>query len=129
MPHVIIDSNIDFNIIHELFRKKEYRYSQQEKLYMIKLSGSFQNELKNKILIQTTSIENNSSTEYFVELLKKASRITVRLFPLTYPDNKTPNIFCSIALVTSMIKEIDKDIRFAIIRTNIQPYLAEFFEL
>ncbi len=129
MPHVIIDSNIDFNLIHQLFRKKEYRYSQQEKLYMIKLTDSFQNKLKNKILIQTISIENNSSTEYFVELLKKASQITVRLVPLTYPDNKTPNIFRSIALVTSMIKEIDKDIRFAIIRTNIQRYLAEFFEL
>ncbi len=125
MPHVIIDSNIDFNLIHEEFQKKEYRYIQQEKMYMIKLTGSFQNELGNKLLIQTISIENNFSTEYFVELIKKGSQITVRLFPLTYPTNKTPNIFRSIALVTSMIRESDKATRFAVMRTNIQPYLPE----
>ena len=127
MPHVIIDSNIDFNLMHEQFQKKEYRYSQLDKTYMIKLTGSFQNELKNKILIQTISIENDASTEYFVELIKKVSQITVRLFPLTYPANKTANIFRSIALVSSMVRETDKNVRFAIIRTNIQPFLAEFF--
>lgn len=128
MPHIVIDGNIDFNLVQERFQRNEHRYYLQEKLNIIKLTDCFQNELKNKILIQTISIENESSTEYFIELMKKSSQITIRLFPLTNPSHKTPNIFRSIAIVFSMLRKTDKNIKFVIIRTNIMPYLVEFFE-
>ena len=128
MPHVVINSNIDFNLIHEHFQVKEFRYSLQEKIHIIRLTESFQNELKNKILIKTISIENNTSTEYFIELMKKFKQITIKLYPLTCPSQKTANVFRSIALVTNMIRETEKDIRLVIVRTNIQPYITEFFE-
>lgn len=129
MPHVIIDSNIDFDLIHEHFQGMEHRYSLGGKMYLVKLNDSSQNNIKNKILIQTISIENNTSTEYFIELMKKLNQITIRLFPLTYPTHKTQNIFRSIALVCNMIREANRDLRFVIVKTNIEPYLVEFFEL
>lgn len=128
MPHVVINSNIDFNLIHEHFQVKEHRYSLQEKIYIIKLTESFENELKNKILIKTISIENSTSTEYFIEIMKKSSQITIRLYPLTSPSQKTGNVFRSLALVANIIRENQKDIRLVIVRTNIQSYIAEFFE-
>jgi len=128
MPHVIISSNIDFNLIHEHFQVNEHRHSLQEKMYIIKLTESFQNELKNKILIKTISIESNISTEYFIEIMKKFNQITIRLYPLTSPSQKTANVFRSLALVANMIRKNQKDIRLVIVRTNIQSYIAEFFE-
>jgi hypothetical protein len=95
---------------------------------IIKLTESFQNELKNKILIKTIIIENNTSTEYFIELMKKSNQITIRLYPLTSPSQKTANVFRSLALVTNMIRETEKDISLVIVRTNIQSYIAEFFQ-
>ena len=97
MPHVVINSNIDFNLIHGHFQVKEHRYSLQEKMYIIKLTESFENELKNKILIKTISRENSTSTEYFIEIMKKNSQITIRLYPLTSPSQKTANVFRSLA--------------------------------
>jgi hypothetical protein len=95
---------------------------------IIKLTESFQNELKNKILIKTIIIENNTSTEYFIELMKKSNQITIRLYLLTSPSQKTANVFRSLVLVTNMIRETEKDISLVIVRTNIQSYIAEFFQ-
>jgi hypothetical protein len=123
MPHVVIYSNIYFNLIHEQFQVKEHRYSLQDKMIIIKLTESFQNKSRNKILIKTTSIENNSSTEYLIELMKKFSQITIRLYPLTYPSHRTANVFRSLSLVTNMIRETEKDIMLVSVRTNIQSYI------
>ena len=126
MPHVIIDSNINLNVIYDRFQPEEHRYSLNDKISILKLTDSFQNNFKNKMLIQAISIENNTITEYFIELIKKLDQITIRLFPFTYPDHKTANIMRSIAFVSHMIREANKDNRFNVLRTNIQPYLDEF---
>ena len=128
MPHVIINSNIEFSLIHDRFQRKEYRYSLKDKINILKLTDSYQNSLKNKILIHTVCIENNSTTEYFVELMKKFDQITIRLFPLTYPEHKTENIMCSLAFLLSTIREANKGNTFIVLKTNIQPYLDEFSE-
>ena len=128
MPHVIIDSNINLDLIHDTFQPKEHRYSLNDETSLLKLTDSFQNTLKNRMLIQTISIENNTSTEYFIELIKKLNQITIRLFPFTYPDHKTANVIRSIAFVSHMIREANKDNSFIVLTTNIQPYLDEFFE-
>ena len=77
MPHVIIDCNISLNLIYERFQPEEHRYSLNDKISILKLTDSFQNNFKNKMLIQTISIENNTSTEDFIELIKKPDQITI----------------------------------------------------
>ncbi len=128
MPHVIINGNIDFDLIHDSFQRKVHQYSLNDNTSILKLTDSYQNNLNYKILIHTISIENNFTTEYFVELIKKSNQITIRLFPTTYPDDKTANIMRSLAFVLQMIKEANIDKNFEVLKTNIQPYLDEFLE-
>lgn len=128
MPHLIINSNINLDLIHDTFQLQEHRYSLNDKTSILKLTDSFQNNFKNRMLIHTISIENNTNTEYFIQLIKKLDQITIRLFRLTYPDHKTANIMRSIAFVSHMIREANKDNSFIVSRTNIQAYLDEFFE-
>jgi hypothetical protein len=88
MPHIIINSRVNFDLIHSNFKGRIIK-SILDGEYIYNFEESFQNVSKDTILIKTITIESEFSQIYFIQLFKKSERITVRLYPTTDPKNKT----------------------------------------
>ncbi|TVP39798.1 hypothetical protein [Candidatus Nitrosocosmicus arcticus] len=124
MPHIIINSRFNFDLIHSEFKGRVIRSTLDEGC-IFNFKESFQNVSKDTILINTITIEPEFSQNYFVQLIKKSNQITVRLYPTTDPKNKTPNVKRSLALIAKTILESDTNGGSFIVRTNLQQYLEE----
>lgn len=124
MPHIIINSRVNFDLIHSDFKGKVIR-SNLDRGCIFNFKESFQNVSKDSILINTITIEPEFSQNYFVQLIKKSDQITVRLYPLTDPKNKTSNIKRSLVIIAKTILEADTHGEYFIVRTNLQQYLGE----
>jgi len=106
MPHIIINSQVNFDFIHHDFKSKIIR-SSIEGGWILNFRESFQNGSKDTILINTISIESEFSQNYFIQLIIKSDKITVNLYPTTDPKNKTSNIKRSFAIIAKSILEAD----------------------
>ena len=121
MPHIIIEGKkIQFESIYCNFIKTVER----DNNFIIKLEDSFLNQSKDSILIKTTVIENNVNQEYYIQLMKKENRVTVRLDPITDPTNKNNGVKISIAKVAKMILSIHKESdELSITKTNLEVFI------
>ena len=124
MPHIIINSRVNFDLIHSDLKGRVIR-STLDGGCIFNFKESFQNVSKDTILINTITIEPEFSQNYFVQLIKKSDQITVRLYPTTDPKNKTPNIKRSLVIIAKTILEGDINGESFIVRTNLQQYLEE----
>jgi hypothetical protein len=105
MPHIIIEGRkINFELIYSYFIKTVERNDN----YIIKFEDSFLNQSKDLILIKTIVIENNNNQKYYIQLMKKENKITVRLDPITDPFNKTFGVKTSLAKVAKIFSPFTK---------------------
>ena len=124
MPHIIINSRVNFDLIHSEFKSRIIR-STLDGGCIYNFKESFQNVSKDTILIDTITIEPEFSQNYFIQLLKKSDRITVRLYPTTDPKNKTSCIKRSLVIIAKTILEADTKGESFIVKTNLQQYLED----
>ena len=124
MPHIIINSLVNFDLIHSDFKGRIIR-STLNGGCIYNFKESFQNVSKDTILINTITIESEFSQNYFIQLLKKSDRITVRLYPATDPKNKTSCIKRSLVIIAKTILEADTIGESFIVRTNLQQYFGD----
>ena len=54
-------------------------------------------------------IENNINQKYYIQLMKRDSQVTVRLYPTTDPSDKNNGVKLSIAMVAKLILSIHKE--------------------
>lgn len=105
MPHIIIEGKeINFESIHSCFTKTVKRCNH----LIIKLEDSFLNQQKDLILIRTMVIENSINQKYYIQLMKKDNKVTIRLDPTTEPADKNKGVKTSIAMVARMILSVHK---------------------
>ncbi len=124
MPHIIINSDVNFDLIHSDFKGRIIRNTLGGGcIYNFK--ESFQNVSKDTILINTTTIESEFSQNYFIQLIKKSDKITIRLYPTTDPKNKTSHIKRSLVIIAKTILEADTKGKSFIVRTNLHQYLED----
>jgi hypothetical protein len=124
MPHIIINNQVNFDLIHRNFKSQIIRGT-IEGGWILNFKESFQNGSKNTILINTISIESEFSQNYFIQLIKKSDKITVNLYPTTDPKNKTSNIKRSLAIVAKSILDADPNGDSFIERTNLLQYFED----
>ncbi len=124
MPHIIINSQVNFDLIHSDFKGRIYR-STFDGGCIYNFKESFQNVSKDTILINTIPIESEFIQNHFIKLIKKSDRITVRLYPTTDPKNKTSCIKRSLIMIAKTILEADTKGESYIVRTNLQQYLED----
>jgi hypothetical protein len=124
MPHIIISSRVNFDLIHTNFNGRIIR-SNSDGGCIYNFKESFQNTSKDTILINTITIESGFSQNYFIQLIKKSDKITLRLYPTTDPKNKTSNIKRSLVLIAKMIFEADTKGESFVVRTNLQHYFED----
>ena len=124
MPHIIINIQVNFDLIHKGFKGRIIR-SSLDGGCIHNFKESFQNVSKDNILINTITIESEFSQNYFIQLIQKSDKITVRLYPTTDPKNKTSHVKRSLVIIAKKILEADTKGNSFIVRTNLQQYLEE----
>ncbi|MGZ5471767.1 MAG: hypothetical protein ACXWFB_10680 [Nitrososphaeraceae archaeon] len=124
MPHIVLTNVSDFKSFYNNF-KKEVLIIKNEKDQtntIIRFEEIFLNQLENIILIKTIVIESNNQPQtYYIMTMKKNNQITIRLDPLTDPQNKTDAVKTSLANIAKQYKKIDPAISIG--KTNLEQYL------
>ncbi len=124
MPHIVLTNVSEFKSFYNNF-KKEVLIIKNEKDQtntIIRFEEIFLNQLENIILIKTIVIESNNQPQtYYIMTMKKNNQITIRLDPLTDPQNKTDAVKTSLANIAKQYKKIDPAISIG--KTNLEQYL------
>jgi hypothetical protein len=124
LPHIVLTNVSDFKSFYNNF-KKEVLIIKNEKDQtntIIRFEEIFLNQLENIILIKTIVIESNNQPQtYYIMTMKKNNQITIRLDPLTDPQNKTDAVKTSLANIAKQYKKIDPAISIG--KTNLEQYL------
>lgn len=130
MPHIVIEGKFDFELIHYSFEKGVIKYETDKSL--IKFEDSFLNHSKDIILIETIVIEKMNNQRYFIQLLKKESKLacqnpslqmTIRLDPLTDPKNKSDYVKRSLVYIAKKVMANYRESDLLITKTNLQEFL------
>ena len=124
MPHIIINSRVNFDLIHSDFKGRIIR-STIDGGCIYNFKESFQSVSKDTILINTITIEPSFTQNYFIQLIKKSDKITVRLYPVTDPKYNTSNIKRSLVIIAKTILESDTRGESFITKSNLQQFLEE----
>lgn len=126
MPHVVLTNVNDFEIVYNNFNKEVVVINdgndKEKTRAIIKYEDIFLNRLKNILLVKTIVVENtNQSQTYYIMINKKDNQITIRLDPLTDPNNKTDAVKISLANIAKEYTKLDPTILIG--KTNLQQFL------
>jgi hypothetical protein len=124
MPHIVLTNVSDFKSFYNNFKKEVLiiKNAKDQTNTIIRFEEIFLNQLENIILIKTIVIENNNQPQtYYIMTMKKNNQITIRLDPLTDPQNKTDAVKTSLANIAKQYKKIDPAISIG--KTNLEQYL------
>lgn len=124
MPHIVLTNVSEFKSFYNNFKKEVLiiKNKKDQTNTIIRFEEIFLNQLENIILIKTIVIESNNQPQtYYIMTMKKNNQITIRLDPLTDPQNKTDAVKTSLANIAKQYKKIDPAISIG--KTNLEQYL------
>ena len=112
MPHIVLDGRIDLNELKKNFKEII------EKEPLIKLYDVFVNKDDQAALVPTL-VRDGGHQEFFIEILTRDEKTTIRLYPQTDPE-KTDAVKKSLGL---MAESIIHQTNLKIARTNVDEFL------
>ncbi len=115
MPHVVLEGKIDLDDLLNSFK----RFFLREGDKIVRLDEMLVNNMRSRLLVKATAVDNAVSRSYYISILLKDSSITVRLDELTDPE-KTDGVKLSLAVVADMLM---RRYGMKVVRTNIGEYL------
>ena len=124
MPHIVLTNVSEFKSFYNNFKKEVLiiKNKKDQTNTIIRFEEIFLNQLENIILIKTIVIESNNQPQtYYIMTMKKNNQVTIRLDPLTDPQNKTDAVKTSLANIAKQYKKIDPAISIG--KTNLEQYL------
>ena len=116
MPHVVFDKKINLDEL-----AKQFKMTMIKDPFLIKLQNVYVDKEKRSALISTVVID-NEHRQFFIEIVTRENKTTVRLFPFTDPE-KTNGVKTSLGLLASVIQSVDPEC--VITKTNIKEFLIE----
>jgi hypothetical protein len=118
MPHIVLENTSavkdTFNAITPFTEKIEKG--------MLKVIDKFINSTEQVALIEALAIENGKNQNFFIQISRKETSLTVRLLPMTDPE-KTGGVKTIMAKIAKQIKDGDKNITYG--KTNLQDFLID----
>ena len=115
MPHVVFDQKLDLSKFVTLFTETILKDS-----ILIKLQNIYVDKAERSALVSSVVIDTQHQ-QFFIEIVTRENKTTVRLFPLTDPE-KTDGVKRSLALLSNLIKKSNP--AFVITKTNIGEFLV-----
>ena len=116
MPHVVFDKKIDLDELARNFKMTMIRDP-----FLIKLQNIYVDKEKRSALVSAVVID-TEHRQFFIELVTRENKTTIRLFPLTDPE-KTDGVKMSLGLLAKIIQSFDTEC--VITKTNIDEFLIK----
>ena len=114
MPHVVFDQKLNLSEFASRFEEKILK-----KPALIKLQNIYVDKAERNALVSTVVIDSQHQ-QFFIEIVTRENKTTVRLFPLTDPE-KTDGVKRSLGLLSNLIQKLNP--KFVISKTNIDEFL------
>ena len=115
MPHVVFDQKLNLSEFANQFEEKILKTPALVKLQNIYVDKAVQSALVSSVVIDTCH------QQFFIEIVTRENKTTVRLFPLTDPE-KTNGVKRSLGLLCNLIQKSNPT--FVITKTNIDEFLV-----
>ena len=116
MPHVVFGKKIDLD---ELAGK--FKMTMLKDPFLVKLQNIYVDKEKRSALVSAVVID-TEHRQFFIEIVTRENKTTVRLFPLTDPE-KTNGVKMSLGLLANVIQSVDPEC--VITKTNIDEFLIK----
>ena len=115
MPHVVFDQKLNLSEFANQFEEKILKTPSLVKLQNIYVDKAERSALVSSVVIDTYH------RQFFIEIVTRENKTTVRLFPLTDPE-KTDGVKRSLGLLSNLIQKSNPI--FVITKTNIDEFLV-----
>ena len=115
MPHVVFDQKLNLSEFANQFNETILKEPVLVKLQNIYVDKAEQSALVSSVVFDT------QHRQFFIEILTRENKTTVRLFPLTDPE-KTDGVKQSLGLLSNLIQKSNP--KFVITKTNIDEFLV-----
>ena len=115
MPHIVFDGPVDLEELQKTFKPIIDTSSN-----ILKIKEMYLNSRKNNAFFPTLTID-ETTQEFFIELLTGDEKTTIRLLPLTDPK-KTDLVKYALVHISKLVSNLDPSLK--ITKTNLQEYLG-----
>ncbi len=115
MPHVVFVGKFDI----EYFYNNFLPFIRKEST-LVKITDVYMNKSKKMLLISALVID-KVHQEFMIEIDVKEGQSTLRLYPMTYPEEKTNGVKYALGYVAQQILYHSPDLK--ILRTNIEDFI------
>jgi aspartyl aminopeptidase len=116
MPHIVLENT---SAVKDAFNAIT-PFAERTEKGMLKVIDKFINSSEQVALIEALAIENGKNQNFFIQISRKETSLTVRLLPMTDPE-KTDGVKTIMAIIAKQIKNRDEKITYG--KTNLQDFL------
>jgi len=119
MPHVVVEQAGPLEVVCAAFDP----FVVADGSVILRISDVFINRRKTIMLLEAVVVDKPRSQTFFVQLSQKDQAVTVRLLPVTDPEEKSLAVRRLMAHVAHRVRQIVPESRYG--KTNLQDFLIE----
>ena len=116
MPHIVLEGPVDLDLFYTTFRPTQERGEGA----ILKIQDIFISRDKKTVLLEAIAIEDGPPQRFFIQVVVKDSRTTIRIYPGTDPE-KTPGVKKLLAIVAKLLQDQHKGMPYG--STNLREFL------
>ena len=116
MPHIVLENTSAVKVAFDAIKPSAVKIENG----ILKILDKYLNAAEQIILVEALAIENGKNQNFFVQISRKETSLTVRLLPMTDPE-KTDGVKTIMAMIAKQIKDRDSKINYG--KTNLQDFL------
>jgi hypothetical protein len=126
VPHIVLSGgSISLSKIFAHMQKILFKDPKSNTI--VRIEDCFINQPSDIILVKTIAVDQMPQS-FYVMVMTKEDKITIRLDPTTDPE-KTDGVKIALALIAKRIQEIEKSRNLYVTKTNIQEYITKLSEI
>jgi hypothetical protein len=123
VPHIVLSGgNISLSKIFAHMQKIIFK--DQKSQIIVRIENCFINQPGDIILVKAVAVVDQKPQSFYVMVMNKEDKITIRLDPMTDPE-KTDGVKIALALIAKSIQDIEKLRNLYVTKTNIQEYITK----
>ncbi len=116
MPHIVLDGAVNLEKFFGAFQPAHER----EEREILKTQDIFISQDKKTVLVEAIAIEDGPPQRFFVQVVLKDNRTTIRIYQGTDPE-KTQGVKKLVALVAKLLRDQHPEIAYG--PTNLSDFL------
>jgi hypothetical protein len=123
VPHIVLSGG-SISLSKIFAHMQKIIYKDQKSQIIVRIENCFIDQPGNIILVKAVAVVDQKPQSFYVMVMNKEDKITIRLDPMTDPE-KTDGVKIALALIAKCIQEIEKLRNLYVTKTNIQEYITK----